>query len=99
MGSGSGHNEFKIPDWRMYKIDGIKELEDVQNLLATKGLKDPWIRNEVWRYMPENYMPPHRAAFKSVFRGFRYGFAAFLATIAIEEVLRRRNPDPHSGHH
>ena len=36
--------KYPIPDWRIYKIDGIKELEETQRLLAARGLKDPWIR-------------------------------------------------------
>lgn len=41
---GGGHSEIKIPDYRIYKIDGIKELEWVRDELAKKGLKDPWLR-------------------------------------------------------
>ena len=40
------HHEppFRIPDYKEFKIEGIKELENVQQKLAAKGLKDPWLR-------------------------------------------------------
>ena len=34
----------KIPDYKVFKVDGLKELEWVQRSLAAKGLKDPWLR-------------------------------------------------------
>jgi len=46
-GSHHGHHaepKFQVPDWRQYKIDGIKELEWTQKMLAAKGLRDPWLR-------------------------------------------------------
>ena len=33
----------------VWKVDGTP-LEETQHRLAKKGLKDPWIRNEVWQY-------------------------------------------------
>ena len=33
-----------IPDYKIYKIEGIKELEWTRAKLAEKGLKDPWLR-------------------------------------------------------
>ena len=45
MGGGhEGHEKFVCPDWKQYKVEGIKELEYVQKKLAEKGLKDPWLR-------------------------------------------------------
>ena len=47
-GGGHGHGghgeKFQVPDWRQYKIDGIKALEWTQQSLAAKGLRDPWLR-------------------------------------------------------
>ena len=40
---GGGVN-YKIPDYRQYKIEGVKELEWTRDMLASKGLKDPWLR-------------------------------------------------------
>jgi len=35
---------FKAPDWRQYRVEDIKELKKVQDDLAKKGLKNPWLR-------------------------------------------------------
>lgn len=41
-----GHHveDFKVPDWRKYKVENAPELVNVQNRLAKLGLKDPWLR-------------------------------------------------------
>ena len=42
---GHGHHEkFTIPDWKQYKVEGLKDLEWTRQQLAAKGLKDPWLR-------------------------------------------------------
>lgn len=47
MGGGEHHHEhFKIPDWRMYKVENCPELMQVQQSLNRVGLKDPWLRYE-----------------------------------------------------
>ena len=56
-GDGHGHGEkFKIPDWKQYKVDGIKELEWTRQSLADKGLRDPWLRRVLvthrWLFWP-----------------------------------------------
>lgn len=38
------HHEFKIPDWRSYKVENAPELMQVKIALAQKGLSDPWLR-------------------------------------------------------
>lgn len=44
-GHGHGHGEpYQIPDYKTFKIEGIKQLEDLEAALAKKCLKDPWIR-------------------------------------------------------
>lgn len=35
---------FKAPDWRQYRVEDIKELKKVQDELAKKGLRNPWLR-------------------------------------------------------
>merc|ERR1712066_808599 len=48
---GGGATPYKIPHWSKYKVsDRTPELQEVERRLAALGLKDPWIRNEVWRY-------------------------------------------------
>lgn len=44
-GHGHGHGEpYQVPDYKTFKIQGIKELEELEAALAKKNLKDPWIR-------------------------------------------------------
>ena len=52
MGGGHHHHErLQIPDWKIYQVgDHTPNLQQLQQRLAAKGLKDPWIRNEVWRF-------------------------------------------------
>jgi len=101
-GHGHGHGEhskFTIPDWRQYKIDGIKDLEWTRNSLASKGLHDPWLRNEVWRY---KYWPGFgKSAVETVFRGFKYAAAAMIVTIAVDQLLGISKSKQHHGdaHH
>merc|ERR1712080_501373 len=41
----------KVPDYKIYTVgDHVPELQKTQRMLASMKLKDPWIRNEVWRY-------------------------------------------------
>ncbi|XP_003748319.1 NADH dehydrogenase [ubiquinone] 1 beta subcomplex subunit 3 isoform X2 [Galendromus occidentalis] len=51
MGHGHHEPEAIVPkDHTIYKPDGIRQLDTLKERLAKKGLKDPWMRNEVWRY-------------------------------------------------
>lgn len=44
-GHDHGHGEpYQIPDYKTFKIAGIKQLEELEAALAKKNLKDPWIR-------------------------------------------------------
>jgi len=85
----------RIPDWRIYKWENHAELANVQRKLAAKGLKDPWMRNEAWRYAPIWGTKTSRwIAFLG--RGIPQGFAAFLLTIAVESLFLKK--DDHHGH-
>ena len=33
-----------VPDYKIYEVKGVADAEWVQNELAKKGLKDPWLR-------------------------------------------------------
>lgn len=97
-----GHHESKfknpMPDWRQYKIDGIKQLEWTQKELAKRGLKDPWLRNEVWRY--QNWPGVGRSFFSNLFRGFKWAFAAMVVTVAVDQAFGiSRSQQHHHGHH
>jgi len=52
MGGDHHHHEWlQIPDWKIYQVgDHTPNLQRLQQKLAARGLKDPCIRNEVWRY-------------------------------------------------
>lgn len=41
---GHHESEIKIPDYRIYKVDNVPDLVKVRDILATEGLKDPWLR-------------------------------------------------------
>ncbi|XP_063788936.1 NADH dehydrogenase [ubiquinone] 1 beta subcomplex subunit 3 [Pseudophryne corroboree] len=97
MGHGhEGHGPAKlhIPDYRVWKIEGTP-LEDVQARLARKGLRDPWLRNEAWRYMGEFSKPVTLS--QVLFKGFRWGFAAFVVALGVEYALFPPKKD--DGHH
>ncbi len=38
--------DFKVPDWKIYKVQNAPELMQVQTRLANLGLKDNWLRFE-----------------------------------------------------
>ncbi|OWF44164.1 uncharacterized protein LOC110458741 [Mizuhopecten yessoensis] len=87
-GKGSTHVFPKDEHWSTYKIDGIKGLEEHKNSLARDGLKDPWIRNEVWRF--REVLPTSRFGYMRVI-----GYAAVVATVM---VLVRNNVAPRDKH-
>lgn len=121
MGGNHGHDHghshgLKVPDWRSYKVVDAPELVQLQQALAQKGLKDPWLRyctfspclneakklslcrNEVWRFQRKEWGTTPQRWKMAAFRGFKWGFLAFLATITIEKGLELVNP-PANGHH
>lgn len=98
-GHGHGHGKpYEIPDWRKYKVEDCPQLLAVQKALAEKGLKDPWLRNEVWRFLPENFGTHGQRLRTFLFRGFKFGFAAFLVTIAAEKAWEKMHPSSGHGH-
>ncbi|XP_069082182.1 NADH dehydrogenase [ubiquinone] 1 beta subcomplex subunit 3 [Pleurodeles waltl] len=94
-GAGHGHGgKVQLPDHRMWKVEGTP-LEVVQQRLARRGLRDPWLRNEAWRYMGGFAKP---VTFTEVlFRGFKWGFAAFVVALGVEYALFPPKKD--KGHH
>ena len=42
--SHHGGEKFKCPDYKIYKVENAPDLLKVQEKLAAKGLKDPWLR-------------------------------------------------------
>lgn len=79
------------------------ELVHIQNVLAEKGLKDPWMRNEVWRYNRDLIGPQtwSNRWGRLMFRKFHYGLALALATVGLEmgyAAATGGNDHGHGGH-
>ncbi|XP_075790435.1 NADH dehydrogenase [ubiquinone] 1 beta subcomplex subunit 3 isoform X2 [Pelodiscus sinensis] len=96
MGHGHehGHGKMELPDYKQWKIDGTP-LQDVQERLARRGLKDPWLRNEAWRYMGGFTKPVTLT--EVLTKGFKWGFVAFVVALGIEYTLFP--PKKNGGHH
>jgi NADH dehydrogenase (ubiquinone) 1 beta subcomplex subunit 3 len=110
MGGDHHHHKptVKIPDWRLYKVADVPELANVEKALARRGLKNPWLRNDVWRYDPKIFGTMRGRWYNLLFRGLPVGIALCAATIAIEKVFDIDWHDPrglhkgehgHGGHH
>ncbi|CAG9571018.1 unnamed protein product [Danaus chrysippus] len=94
---GHGHGApYTIPKYTEFKTKGIPQLEELEKALAQKGLKDPWIRNEAWRYHPGFGTKLQRAR-KLFFRGFPLGLALTIATVAFDKLAGGEDHD--HGHH
>jgi len=84
-GGGHGHEPpYKIPDYRIYKAEEIPALMATKRALAAKGLKDPWLRNEVWKYGKASYK---EIGIRTFGRGVKYGLIAAVITTAIGYVI------------
>ncbi|XP_061092027.1 NADH dehydrogenase [ubiquinone] 1 beta subcomplex subunit 3 [Conger conger] len=92
MGGDHGPGKTVLPDYRQWKVEGTP-LEFTQERLARRGLKDPWLRNEAWRYMGGFSKP---VTFSSIFlKGFKYGFAAFVVALGVEYALTSGKKSEH----
>lgn len=96
MGGHDAHHKapYKIPSPDIYKVEDVPELKRIQERLAKLGLKDPWLRNHVWRY--RRSASPLMRGLITVTRGIRIGVPAFLITLAVEKYL---GIDYSHGHH
>ncbi|XP_046385624.1 NADH dehydrogenase [ubiquinone] 1 beta subcomplex subunit 3 [Ischnura elegans] len=94
---GHGHKPYVVPDYKEFKVEEVPELAEVQDALKRRGLKDPWLRNEVWRYSVKEFGTPRSRGNAFFFRGFKWGLGAFVATVAIEKALEKFSP-AHDGH-
>ncbi|KAK0085968.1 hypothetical protein PV325_004164 [Microctonus aethiopoides] len=84
---GHGHEPpYKVPSPDHYKLEDAPELLKYQQKLAKIGLKDPWIRNHIWRY-DKKYGTITSRWFWLMIRGVPTGLAAFGLTLAIENAL------------
>ncbi|KAI3382613.1 hypothetical protein SNEBB_007045 [Seison nebaliae] len=75
-----GHWKFPdIPDYKTFRVNGIPELEQHVQKLSVRGLKDPWIRNEAWRFDPKlGYVKSRTNLIRGVTLGMPLGFAIAL---------------------
>ncbi|CAM4767315.1 unnamed protein product [Rotaria magnacalcarata] len=90
--------EFRVPDWRSYKVDGIPELESHRSKLMNKGLRDPWIRNQAWLFDQKvGAYPQWRISLRTAFFGFRYAMVALATCLITEKILEKAFP-PFHGH-
>lgn len=67
----------RLPDWRRYKVSGSEELTELQLRLRQIGLKNPWLRNEVWRFDRRMWLQPYDR-YLFFFRTVKYGVLAYL---------------------
>jgi len=97
--------DFKSPDWRIYKVENAPELLTVQNRLAKLGLRDPWLRNEVWRFDKQfGYVPRRTLLLRNVTSTLKWGFAFFVGTVLLEtgynKIFGKGDSHGHGhGHH
>jgi NADH dehydrogenase (ubiquinone) 1 beta subcomplex subunit 3 len=96
------HGTQVIPDHRIYQPERVAKtsshVRDYMEELKTKGLKDPWLRNEVWRRDPYcGYDTPVRTTVQFVSRGMKWG-----AILAVTSFMALKVKDflypPHEHH-
>ncbi|KAF9807068.1 hypothetical protein SFRURICE_011212 [Spodoptera frugiperda] len=84
---GHGHGPpYKIPSYEQFTIKGIPQLEELEKALEKKGLRDPWIRNEAWRYHP-GFGTKWARARAVFFRGAPLGLGLALLTVAATKAF------------
>ncbi|KAJ0171235.1 hypothetical protein K1T71_012785 [Dendrolimus kikuchii] len=83
---GHGHGPpYTIPPYTQFTHKGIPQLEELEKELAAKGLRDPWIRNEAWRYHP-GFGTRWGRARRVFFRGLPLGAGLAVLTVAFERL-------------
>ena len=89
MGGDHHHVQIpKVPDPSIYKIEDSELLMDIQKRLADKGLKDPWLRNYVWRtQLPKKFSNPKWVLLKGFTYGWQIWVPALAITFAVESFL------------
>ena len=89
-----------IPDYKVYQVnEHTPKLQALEKKLAEKGLKDPWIRNEVWRYdMRDQIADNRRRGIQIIFRGFLPGLVLAIATSFLWWEYDKRYLAPYHHH-
>lgn len=86
-GHGHGHHEpYTIPDYKIYKVENVPKLMAVKRALAGQGLRDPWLRNEVWRFQEKEFGSEVFRIKSTFLRGFTYGLAACVVTVIATSI-------------
>jgi len=108
MGGGHDHHhaKIKIPDYKIYKVEDVPELMAVKRVLGARGLKDPWLRNEVWKYTVKGRGSTKQIFRKVLGRGFFVGLVAGAITAGLEKVWMAKmyphhhhDDEGHDAHH
>ncbi len=107
MGGDHHAHTPKIPDWRIYTVgEHTPELLKNERMLKSLGLKDPWARNEVWRFDRRNhYGTPTNRVPKVLSRGFAIGVGLAVVTAAARRFYKSQHghghghDGAHGGHH
>ena len=107
-----GPVKVEVPDHKIYKVGPwVPELLDVQQRLAAKGLKDPWLRNEVWRFDRRDFESPRSRWIRAFKRGLVPGIGLAIISTFISNYIESQKPhhtpwyasrtgdDGHGGHH
>ncbi|KAJ8710456.1 hypothetical protein PYW08_008971 [Mythimna loreyi] len=93
-----GHGPpYEIPDYTKFRIDDIPQLKELEKALQAKGLRDPWIRNEAWRYHP-GFGSKWARANKALFRGLPLGLALALVTVGATKMFGKEDEHGHGAH-
>lgn len=93
------HDPYKIPDYRSFKVEDVPLLVATRRALAARGLSDPWLRNEVWRYNTKEFGTKSSRIYYSFFRGFKVGLAAFVVTMIATSTYDAMYPSEHGHGH
>ncbi|XP_046753178.1 NADH dehydrogenase [ubiquinone] 1 beta subcomplex subunit 3 [Diprion similis] len=99
MGGHDHHKPYHVPDHTVYKLENAPELIKVQEKLAQEGLKDPWLRNEIWRYDVTKWGTFWGRGFRYATCGFKLGIPLFLLTIGLEKAFGIEYGHGHSHDH
>lgn len=89
MGGHNHHHAIpKVPDPSIYKVEDAPELVKLREKLAAKGLKDPWIRNQVWRFTFADKNPRANWILRDLFTyGWKFWVPMVAITIGVETFL------------
>lgn len=95
---GHDHGIPKVPNPEQFKVEDVPELMQVRKLLAERGLTNPWLRNEVWRYRSVPFTRKQEIILNSK-RGLVVAIPLFILTLAVEKYFGidyGHHPCPHA---